>query len=344
MKFKIQTLQSVNNPSSIHGIYPYRGKISAVDAKQILSQMHRGSRVLDPFCGSGTIVYEGLNYGLHTVGIDANPIAVLLSNGKIHIPDTFSVVQAETKEFIRKAKELKEFPEAPEYPASLFHKDSMEEIMRMSVLFEQMSDYLKACLVGTIALTARGCNDYKWTSSTVGKNIEPKRYIPFYEKLEYKVKKHFFPIQNDSEIFLADTRMADTVIEHNSIDFIYTSPPYFDCLDYTAYYARIVYDILGYDRINIKGTLIQDYNNYEEDMRSVLNSLYNVMKPGGQVIFVVGDKKIHGKLINGADFFNNISPFKHEDTIERSYSGTSSQVFDQLNKTERKEQIVIWKK
>lgn len=70
MKFKIQTLQSVNNPSSIHGIYPYRGKISAVDAKQILSQMHRGSRVLDPFCGSGTIVYEGLNYGLHTVGID----------------------------------------------------------------------------------------------------------------------------------------------------------------------------------------------------------------------------------------------------------------------------------
>lgn len=344
MKFTIQTLDSVNNPSSIHGIYPYRGKISAVDAKQILSQMPGGSKVLDPFCGSGTIVYEGLNYGLHTLGIDANPIAILLSNGKIHVPSTFDEVKKETKDFIEKAKALIDVPNAPEYPASLFHKDSMEEIMRMSVFFDDMSDYLKACIVGTIALTARGCNDYKWTSSTVGKNIEPKRYIPFFEKLEYKIKKHYYPIPNDSKVFLADTRYADQVIAPNSIDFIYTSPPYFDCLDYTAYYARIVYDILGYDRINIKGTLIQDFDNYEESMRVVLNSLYKIMKPGGQVIFVVGDKKIHGKLINGADFFNNISPFTHEETIERSYTGTSSQVFDQLNNTERKEQIVIWKK
>lgn len=344
MKFNIQTLSTVNNPSSIHGIYPYRGKISAIDAKQILSQMPKGSSVLDPFCGSGTIVYEGLNYGLKTQGIDANPIAVLLSNGKIHVPLSYDTVQKEVSSLIERAQSIKDYPCPPDYPASLFHTDSIDEIMRMSVFFEEMSDYIKACFVGTIALTARGCNDYKWTSSTVGKNIEPKRYICFYDKLLYKVKKHFFPILNDSKIFFADTRKANEVIEPSSIDFIFTSPPYFDCLDYTAYYARIVYDILGYDRLNIKGTLIQDFENYREDMRTVLNSLYDVMKPGGQVIFVVGDKKIHGKVINGADFFNEISPFTHEETIERSYTGTSSQVFDVLNKTDRKEQIVIWKK
>ena len=344
MKFQIKTLDTVNNPSSIHGIYPYRGKISAIDAKQILSQMPKGSTVLDPFCGSGTIVYEGLNYGLHTYGIDANPIAILLSNGKIHVPERLSSVQEELQSLIEKAKVLKDFPVAPEYPTSLFHQDSLAEIMRLSVFFEQMSDYLKACFVGTIALTARGCNDYKWTSSSVGKKIEPKRYIDVYDKLYSKVKKHFYPIKNDSKVYLADSREADKIIAHNSIDFVFTSPPYFDCLDYTAYYARIVYDILGYNRINIRGTLIQDFVNYESDMKLVLDKLYNVVKPGGQVIFVVGDKKIHGKLINGADFFNKISPFKHEDTIERSYTGTSSQIFDQLNKTDRKEQIVIWKK
>lgn len=344
MKFNIKTLSSVNNPSSVHGIYPYRGKISAIDAKQILSQMPKGSVVLDPFCGSGTIVYEGLNYGLHTLGIDANPIAILLSKGKIHMPLSLIEVQSEVKSYIQKAKGLSDVPVASEYPTSLFHENSLDEIMRMSVFFSEMSDYVKACFVGTIALVARGCNDYKWTSSTVGKNIVPKRYICFYDKLEYKIKKHFYPIANDSEVFLGDTRNADKIIKPNSVDFIFTSPPYFDCLDYTAYYARIVYDILGYDRINIKGTLIQDFENYEKDMQVVLNSLYNVMKPNGQVIFVVGDKKIHGRLINGADFFNAISPFIHEETIERSYTGTSSQVFDQLNNTERKEQIVIWKK
>lgn len=79
-------------------------------------------------------------------------------------------------------------------------------------------------------------------------------------------------------------------------------------------------------------------------MRIVLNKLYRVLKPGGQVIFVVGDKKIHGKMINGAEYFQAISPFKNYSVVERCYSGTSSKVFDAINKTERKEQIIIWEK
>ena len=244
MDFIIKELKSVNNPRSIHGIYPYRGKIAALDAEQILSQMPKGSIVLDPFCGSGTIVYEGLKYGLHTIGIDANPIAVTLSNGKIHIPLSFLEVKDEVNILINKAKALLKAPTASEYPTSLFHEKSLNEIMRMSVFYDEMSDYVKACFLGTIALTARGCNDYKWTSSTVGKNIEPKRYIPFYDKFQLKVKKHFLPIENDSMVYYEDSRNLDKIIKPNSVDFIFSSPPYFDCLDYTAYYARIIYDIL----------------------------------------------------------------------------------------------------
>lgn len=344
MKFKIETLDSVNNPNSIHGIYPYRGKIAALDATQILSQMPSGSTVLDPFCGSGTIVYEGLKYGLHTLGIDANPIAIILSQGKIHIPLDYKTVKEEVDSVIARAQEVMLKNPMPEYCASLFHPDSLAEVLKMAELFSEMSDYLKACFVGAIALTARGCNQYKWTSSTVGKNIEPKRYIPFYDKFRLKAKKHYYPIPNDSVVYFNDTRLVDTILAPNSIDYIFSSPPYFDCLDYTAYYARFVYEILGYDRMGIKDTLIQDFGDYRTDMKKVLDGLYNVLKPGGQVIFVVGDKKVHGKIVNGADFFNEISPFKHIETIERSYSGTSSQVFDQLNNTSRKEQIVIWQK
>lgn len=344
IKFKIETLKSVNNPNSVHGIYPYRGKISAIDTQQILSQIPSKSVVLDPFCGSGTIIYEGLKYGLHTIGIDANPIAVLLSNGKIHIPENFDAINSEVNYLINQAEQISDYKTPPEYSTSLFHKDSLTEIMKMASLFESMSDYLKACFVGSVALTARGCNQYQWTSSTVGKNMEVKRYIPFYDKFKAKARKHFYPIKNDSRIYYNDTRKANQFIEPNSVDFIFSSPPYFDCLDYTAYYAKIVYEILGYDRLCIKDTLIQEFSSYKDDMKIALNSLFDILKPGGQVIFVVGDKKIHGGIINGAEFFNEISPFKHLETIERSYSGTSSQIFDQLNKTSRKEQIIIWQK
>ena len=152
------------------------------------------------------------------------------------------------------------------------------------------------------------------------------------------------PIVNDSVIYYGDSRNLRDFIKPDSIDFVFSSPPYFDCLDYTAYYARIIYDILGYERVQIRSALIQNFENYKDDMKLVLENLYTVLKPGGQVIFVVGDKKIHRQVINGAEYFQAISPFKEYEIIERSYTGTSSKVFDAINKTERKEQIVIWTK
>lgn len=344
VNFKIEELKTVNNPNSIHGIYPYRGKISALDADQILKQIPANSTVLDPFCGSGTIVYEGLKYGLNTIGTDLNPIAVFLAKGKINIPKKLAIALIEVEAIIENSKQLKKYDAIPNTALKHFHHDTADEISRISVFFESMSDYVKACFLGTICLVARGCNHYMWTSSTVGKDIQPKRYIDFYEKFEQKVKKHYYPLKNNSKVYECDARNLTQIVPFESIDYVFTSPPYFDCLDYTAYYAKIIYDILGFDRLVIKDGLIQSFKDYKENMAIVLDELYKVCRVGAKIIFVVGDKKIHGKLINGGEFFNSISPFKNVKFIERTYSGSSSQVFDKLNKTTRKEQIIIWEK
>ena len=341
---EIKYLNSVNNPNSIHGIYPYRGKISAVDAAMVVSQLDKGKTLLDPFCGSGTIVYEGRRHGLNTFGVDANPIAVALTNGKINIDKKLQEYYEELNDLISASKDYDTEDVQCEYSRSLFHEETIKQIIKISKLYEKMSPYLKACFLGTICLAARGCNQYKWTSSTVGKNIEPKRFIDFYEKLKGKLKKHYYPIPQGSQVFYHDSRSLSQVIQPESVDYVFTSPPYFDCLDYTMYYARFAYDIMGIDRIAIKNTLIQNFSNYEEDMKIVLSELYKVCRKGARIIFVVGDKKVHNVLINGADFFNKISPFECEQVVERSYTGTSSQVFDSINKTDRKEQIIIWKK
>lgn len=341
---QVKNLESVNNPNSIHGIYPYRGKISAVDASMIISQLDKGKTLLDPFCGSGTIIYEGKKLGLNTIGIDANPIAVALTNGKINIDKSLLEYYSELEYLIEKSEGFDTDDCKCDYSRTLFHKNTIAQVIKLSKLYETMTPYMKACFLGTICLAARGCNDYKWTSSTVGKNIEPKRDINFYEKLHAKLKKHYYPIEPGSKIYYYDSRNLSNIIPDESIDYVFSSPPYFDCLDYTMYYARFVYDILGIDRIAVKNTLIQNFSNYEEDMKIVLNQLYKVCKDGARVIFVVGDKKVHNKVINGGEFFNSISPFICEDIVERSYTGTSSSVFDSINKTERKEQVIIWRK
>ncbi|EOU1807947.1 DNA adenine methylase [Clostridium perfringens] len=345
---RFEILDSVNNPKSIHGIYPYRGKISALDAKQILEQLPSNITLLDPFCGSGTILYEAQKLGMKTIGVDLNPIAITLSKAKTDNSINENDIIQNCNSIINSAKIIDNnwVKLMPDDAIKHFHLDTADEIMRVLLFFDDMCDYLKAAFFGAIALSARGCNDYKWTSSTVGKNIEPKRYINFYDKFIYKCKKHLYINSGNkkSEIIKHDSRRLKEIIKEKSVDVVFTSPPYFDALDYTAYYAKIIYDILGEDRLTIKEDLIQKVSTYKESMQEVLRQIEYVTKDDAIIIFVVGDKKSKGDLISGGEYFADIHYRKPLLIKEREYKGSSSQVFDKLNNTKRKEQIVVWHK
>jgi SAM-dependent methyltransferase len=276
--------------------------------------------------------------------VDANPIAEIIAKGKVSMNEPLEIYILEAEEIINKARKIEKFNFTIK-ARKHFHLKSFKEIQSTAQFFSTMSPYLQACFVGAIALTARGCNNYFWTSSTVGKDINPKRYIDFYEKFLQKIKKHYFPVKNGvGQIFFGDARNLKPFLKPKSVDVVFSSPPYFDCLDYTAYYARIVYSFLEVDHLEVKAELIQQFTSYKNDMSLVMEQLDRVLVPGGRVIFVVGDKKVHGKVIQGEAFFDEISPWKKISSIERSYKGTSSAVFDNINKTDRKEQVLVWQK
>ena len=346
-KIIVHKITNISNPFSVHGIYPYRGKISAVDAFNIVSQLQSGKKLLDPFCGTGTIIYEGNRCGLDVVGVDNNPLANIIIKGKMDLKHVQKEeVLNEVTQIIAKATKLKHHEKIPKDTGATFHPKTADEIMKVHKFFNEMSDYLKSVFCGAVCVAARGCNNYLWTSTTVGKAAYPKRYINFYEKLSAKAKKHFFKLKNDnsSTIFLNDSRKLSKFISKSSIDYVFTSPPYFDALDYTAYYGKLVLSILGFNRLEIKKQLIQSTKSYKTDMMQVLSEIDQVTTNKSLIIFVVGDKKINKEIINGGDFFSNLLHHPPNKIIERKYSGSASQVFDRLNKTSRKEQIVVWDK
>lgn len=343
---KIKEHTNISNPFSVHGIYPYRGKISAIDAEHMLAELKPKKTLLDPFCGSGTILYEAMKTQSQVIGFDTNPVASWLSSGKIELTGAISIEEylAEAKGIISKGSSSKKVSKMPADALKHFHSTTADEIMRAIGSFEKMSDYVRACFLGAVALAARGCNNYMWTSSTVGKDINPKRYINFNDKFLYKIKKHYYPLdfKGNVDIYRQDSRKLSDFIKPKSVDYVFTSPPYFDALDYTSYYAKIIYTILGFDRKIIRESLIQTTKSYKEDMRMVLNEVVKVTHDSSLIIFVVGDKKLAGEVINGGEYFSDLLHHKPSKIIERSYSGSSSQVFDKINKTQRKEQIVIW--
>lgn len=70
-----------------HGIHPYKGKFYPQLAKALMniSGLEAGGRLLDPFCGSGTVPLEGMLNGFAAYGCDLNPLAAKIARAKTGI-------------------------------------------------------------------------------------------------------------------------------------------------------------------------------------------------------------------------------------------------------------------
>jgi 16S rRNA G966 N2-methylase RsmD len=342
-RLSLRRFAKVNNPRSIHGIYPYRGKMSSLDASNVVSQLAPDSLLLDPFCGTGTILYEAQVRGLNAIGIDNNPLACTIARGKTE-PLNKEVTISQIEKAIETAKSIREFEEMPSKPARYFHKRTANQIMRIHSLSDTFTSYQLSCFYGAICLAARACSDWLWTSTSVGRINKPLRNIDFYSTLLRKARKHIEFIRGTPSVVVHthDTRKLGQIVKKNSVDVVYTSPPYFDALDYTGYYSKIVLEILGVDRADIREGLIQRYSTYKEDMTQALHEIDQVLHDESLVIFVVGDRMVRKKLIRGADFFSEIAPWREPYIVEREYTKTASSVWDTINTTQRKEQVLVW--
>jgi len=71
---------------SAHGIHEYKGKFNPQIVRAIgnMLGLDKGATVLDPFCGSGTTLLECAHSGWNAVGVDRNPLAVQITNAKLH--------------------------------------------------------------------------------------------------------------------------------------------------------------------------------------------------------------------------------------------------------------------
>ncbi len=73
----------VNTVQHIHGIHPYPARMPPQLPAKIIKRYARDKDIiLDPFCGSGTVLVESLLKKHSCVGIDINPLAEILSKVK----------------------------------------------------------------------------------------------------------------------------------------------------------------------------------------------------------------------------------------------------------------------
>ena len=68
-----------------HYLFRYPAKFHPAVAQKLIDEFSEiGDTVLDPFCGSGTLIVEAVAKGRSAIGIDIDPLAACVTSVKVH--------------------------------------------------------------------------------------------------------------------------------------------------------------------------------------------------------------------------------------------------------------------
>jgi site-specific DNA-methyltransferase (adenine-specific) len=122
----------------IHRWFRYREGFSPA----LISSLGLGHRILDPFCGSGSIMVGAAQFGRVSAGIDVNPLAAFVSRVKLSplpAPDVMSA-SAFLRGFEAAAKGVEPWPApALRIVSKVFEPRILDAVLRVRALIEQRS-------------------------------------------------------------------------------------------------------------------------------------------------------------------------------------------------------------
>ncbi|MGI6087768.1 MAG: Bpu10I family restriction endonuclease [Kiritimatiellia bacterium] len=261
-------------------LFAWRGQFSPQLIETLIqAYCPPNATILDPFAGSGTVLYEAARMGLSAYGFELNPSAWTFS--KLY---EFANVPRRLREAAiveLRAKVAREFPIVL-FSDNLIPPEEVESrIIRISTSINDHAKILCNALVVLLDIF----NNRISSDLVQSKLIALAKLVmglPYSEKL----------IKAD----LQDARRLP--LEGQSVDFVVSSPPYINVFNYHQNYRRSV-EILGWDVLRVarseigsnranRGNRFLTVVQYCIDMANVLQELARVVRPGGRVVLVVG--------------------------------------------------------
>ena len=207
--------------------------------------------VLDPFCGTGTVLLEATLSGRNALGADANPLAGLITDGKtVYIP---SEELLETLDAIlKRAKRYRRAVSHPEAIAVWYSPNSLKQLTNLQRTISEIEDvrqktFFELCFSGVARKVSFAdpaisvpvhWNPERFSSNPsrkeeVRKKLEMLQTVNVYEKFESVCKANIERVASLQGVIAegVNTRIVSNDARHlgltdNSVDMILTSPLY----------------------------------------------------------------------------------------------------------------------
>lgn len=301
----------------VHGFHSYPARLHPITAQRLIERLSAaGQCVLDPFCGSGTVLVEAVLQGRRAIGVDLNPLACALARFKTHVSD-----EAERAEWLAAAERITGLAEErrqarlgpsrpyapherePYDPHILFELDGLS--LGIAAEPEPLRSALGLMLSSILTKVSRSLGD---SSGRTG----PRRVASGFAIRTFASKVREVARQSAEFAALAGTSECRVVqgdarklpgVGQRSVDLIVSSPPYPGVFDYLSHHQHRLH-WLGFDARQLargeigsrrqlaKLPAAEAVRRWQNDFGAALGAMARALRPGQLAALVLADSAL----------------------------------------------------
>ena len=282
-------------------LLPWKGQFSPQLIQSLLEVYSQGNdQILDPFMGSGTVLYEAALMNKNAIGVELNPAAIKMA--QIYLLNYMTVIdrKAHILNIEKKISPIIFNSDLPLFNKSFYNdrQDSFELFCSIKKIMEVIKKPESRLILET----------YLVLIDPKENQLTKKKMRSIWNKLKFLAIN--LPYTHSKlKIINGDSRKMP--IKDHSIDMVITSPPYINVFNYHQQ-KRASIEAMGWDILSLAKSEIganrKHRNNryftviqYCLDMAMALYELNRVCKPKAKLIFIIGRESNVKKI----SFFNS---------------------------------------
>jgi len=313
-----------------HDLHPYPAKFPPqIPATLIEALSEEGEVILDPFVGAGTTLVEAFRLGRRSIGVDINPIAVLVSRAKTQVLSNDDLQELEEvcqalegdlastygrpslfrEMYPPPQSSVPPIPNIDKWFATHVQSELANCVGRIGqVRSERVRTLIQVALSSIIVRVSYQDSETRYVARN--KSIPPgtvyRLLLGQIANMQHKLETlKRYAGNPQAEVLIGDSRCLRG-IPSNSVDLIVTSPPYPNAYDYHLYHRHRLY-WLGFDPKQVLANEIGSHLKYQyesggietfqSDMARCFQEMSRVLRPRRFLGLIIGDSVFKGTLV-----------------------------------------------